>query len=171
MALRRLMAVALALTLVAAACGSDDDTSTDTAADDSAAEAEAPAEEEAAEPEPEAVAADIELAETELGIVLVSNGLTLYGFTPDAQGPSVCNDDCEAAWPPLVLEGDASVGDGLDGALFGTAARADGTLQATIDGWPLYFFSGDAAPGDTNGQSLNDVWWVVDASGTLIGAP
>ncbi|MDH3754143.1 MAG: hypothetical protein OEU32_09760 [Acidimicrobiia bacterium] len=156
MALRRLMALALGVALLAAACGSDSDdgSSADTseAADDTAE------------------SADIELADTGLGTVLVSGGLTLYGFTPDAQGPSVCNDDCEAAWPPLLLD-EVTVGEGLDGSLFGTAARADGTLQATIDGWPLYFFSGDAAAGDTNGQAVNDVWWVVEADGTLVGAP
>ena len=38
----------------------------------------------------------------------------------------------------------------------------------TYNGWPLYYFSGDAAPGDTNGQALNDVWWVVDATGNAI---
>ena len=38
----------------------------------------------------------------------------------------------------------------------------------TIDGWPLYFFSGDAAPGDTNGQGIGDVWYVVAPDGTAI---
>ena len=169
MALRRLLALALVLTLLAAACGSDDD--------GDAAGVEAPADEPAEEPAAEepaadepAAPADIELAETGLGTILVSGGMTLYGFTPDAQGPSVCNDDCEAAWPPLLLD-EVTVGEGLDAGLFGTAARADGSLQATIDGWPLYFFASDAAPGDTNGQAVGDVWWVVDAAGTLIGAP
>ncbi len=165
MALRRLTAALFAIALLAAACGSDDDGSS-TAADDAPAAEDAPAP--ADEP---AASADVELAETSLGTVLVSGGMTLYGFTPDAQGPSVCNDDCAEAWPALVVDGAPSVGDGLDASLFGTAERADGSLQATIDGWPLYFFAGDTAVGDTNGQGVNEVWWVVDASGALVGAP
>ncbi len=160
MALRRLTALVFAIVLLAAACGSDDDGSSSTAADDAPAPADEPA-----------ASADVELAETSLGTVLVSGGMTLYGFTPDAQGPSVCNDDCADAWPALVVDAAPTVGDGLDASLFGTAERADGALQATIDGWPLYFFAGDAAAGDTNGQGVNDVWWVVDANGTLVGAP
>ena len=34
----------------------------------------------------------------------------------------------------------------------GTITRADdGSTQVTYNGLPLYFFSGDAAPGDANG--------------------
>ena len=64
----------------------------------------------------------------------------------------------------------AEVGEGLDESLVGTITRDDGTVQGTYNGWPLYYFSGDSAPGDVNGQGLNDVWWVIDASGTAIGA-
>ena len=49
--------------------------------------------------------ATIELGNNaELGDILVagSNGLTLYLFTPDEQGDSVCYDECEATWPPLA---------------------------------------------------------------------
>ena len=71
------------------------------------------------------------------------------------------------SWPPQVEI--AAVGDGLDMALVGTITRADGTVQATYNGWPLYYFGGDSAAGDVNGQGVNDVWWVIDASGTPIG--
>ena len=40
----------------------------------------------------------------------------------------------------------------------------------TVDGWPLYFFSGDSAPGDTNGQGVGDVWYVVGPDGAAIEA-
>ena len=32
-------------------------------------------------------------------------------------------------------------------------------------------FLRDAAPGDVNGQGLNDKWYVVDPAGNAIGAP
>ena len=110
------------------------------------------------------------MATTPLGDVIVDDeGMTMYMFMPDAQGDtSQCNDQCADAWPPQVEI--AEVGDGLDASLVGTITRADGTVQSTYNSWPLYYFSGDSAAGDVNGQGVNDVWWVLDATGTPIGA-
>jgi predicted lipoprotein with Yx(FWY)xxD motif len=114
-----------------------------------------------------AASVEIVLAENDLGSVLTdADGNTLYLFDPDAQGESVCYDQCETAWPPLVA--DATAGEGVDEALLGTAPRTDGSTQVTYNGWPLYYFANDAAPGDINGQGVNDVWWVVDAAGDAI---
>ena len=55
---------------------------------------------------------------------------------PTTTPPSVCNDGCAAAWPSL--EGEPVAGNGIDGTLLGTAERADGTTQATYNGWPLH---------------------------------
>ncbi len=108
--------------------------------------------------------ASVIVTSSALGDILTDDqGNTLYLFTPDEQGPSVCYDNCAAAWPPL-LEGPAA-GDGTDPALFGTVARDDGTTQLTYGGWPLYYFANDSAPGDTNGQGVNDVWYVVSPMG------
>ena len=46
--------------------------------------------------------------------------------------------------------------DGLKDADFGTITRADGKKQTTYKGMPLYFFVGDKAAGDTNGQGVKD---------------
>lgn len=111
----------------------------------------------------------VHVAETDLGPVLVnSNGLTLYVFTPDTDGVSTCYDACAASWP--AVPGDAAIGSDVDIAMFGTAPRDDGSEQLTVNGMPLYLFAGDAAPGDTNGQGVNDVWFVVDESGSMIEA-
>ncbi len=109
------------------------------------------------------------MATTDLGDIIVDDeGMTMYLFMPDAQGDaSVCNDECAAAWPPQIEI--TEVGDGLDESLVGTITRDDGSVQGTYNGWPLYYFSGDSAPGDVNGQGLNDVWYVIDASGAAIG--
>jgi predicted lipoprotein with Yx(FWY)xxD motif len=37
-----------------------------------------------------------------------------------------------------------------------------------VNGWPLYFFANDAAPGDTNGQGVGDNWFVVGTDGEPI---
>jgi predicted lipoprotein with Yx(FWY)xxD motif len=108
------------------------------------------------------------LASSDLGDIIVDDaGNTLYLFVPDAQGASTCYDDCEANWP--VVGEVTDVGDGVDAALLATSERTNGDVQATYNGWPLYYFANDAAPGDTNGQGVGDVWYVVDASGNAIG--
>lgn len=139
--------LAIAMMLLLAACGGDNADPTTTAA---------------ASGEVVAVAA------SDFGDILFDGaGRTLYLFEPDAQGASTCYDACESNWPPLV--GAVSAGDGVDGSLLATVAREDGSEQVTYDGWPLYYFAGDAAAGDTNGQGVNDVWYVVSASGEAIG--
>ena len=44
----------------------------------------------------------------------------------------------------------------------------DGTVQATVNGFPVYYFANDAAAGDTNGQGVGGNWYVVGADGELI---
>lgn len=106
----------------------------------------------------------VAMAESDLGSILVdAEGNTLYLFMPDAQGDSTCYDDCATNWPALT--GEASAGDGVDASLLGTTERTDGEIQATYNGWPLYYFANDAAPGDVNGQGVGDVWFVLDAAG------
>lgn len=115
----------------------------------------------------EATSAAISVANGPLGDILVdADGSTLYLFIPDGQGESTCYDQCETNWPPLT--GEISAGDGLDAALLGSSTRTDGSEQVTYNGWPLYYFAGDAAPGDTNGQGINDIWFVVSPAGEAI---
>lgn len=113
--------------------------------------------------------ATVAIAESSLGPILVDgDGMTLYMFAPDEQGPSTCVDACLEAWP--AVPGPAAAGEGADPALLGTATRPDdGSEQATCNGWPLYTFVQDAAPGDVNGQGVNDVWFVLDATCTPVG--
>ena len=86
-------------------------------------------------------------------------GFTLYVFDNDqASSGSTCNDGCAVNWPPvLVTDGLASGVSDLS-----TITRADGSMQATYNGRPLYFYIGDAAVGDTNGQGQGGVWWSVE---------
>jgi predicted lipoprotein with Yx(FWY)xxD motif len=119
---------------------------------------------------PAAAGATVELATSELGEILVdSAGMTLYGFTPDEPtGEPTCYDQCAAAWPALIVDDDFTVGDGLDMADFSTATRTDGGTQLKLGIYPLYYFANDEAPGDTNGQGLNEIWFVIGADGELI---
>ena len=51
--------------------------------------------------------------------------------------------------------------EGVDAAAVNTVKRADGKLQLTIAGWPVYRYSGDKAAGDTTGQGVGKVWFAV----------
>ena len=99
------------------------------------------------------------------------DGMTLYLFTEDTQnaGTSTCTDEeCLNEWPPLIVTGTPVAGTDVDAAMLGTITREDGTMQATYNGWPLYYFAGDAAPGDISGQGMEGVWFLVSATGNAI---
>lgn len=100
-----------------------------------------------------------------------ANGMSLYLFTRDTATSSACTGECAVNWPPLTVAAasDVTAGTGISGAL-GTITRADGTLQVTLAGHPLYYFKNDAAAGDVNGQGINGVWYLVAADGSALGA-
>ncbi|QMU97620.1 hypothetical protein FVO59_10620 [Microbacterium esteraromaticum] len=117
--------------------------------------------------EPAASGADVMVAETSLGEVVVDGeGMTLYMFDKDTQGgdTSACTGACLQNWPPLIAAGDEPEGDGVTGEL-ATIETADGEKQVTLNGWPLYYFAGDSAAGDVKGQGVQDVWWVLSPAG------
>ena len=58
--------------------------------------------------------------------------------------------------------------DPTDPDLLGTTERDDGAMQVTYNGWPLYHFGGDQAPGDRNGHGVGDVWYVVSPEGAPV---
>lgn len=108
-------------------------------------------------------------SDTDLGSILVNGeGFTLYIFTNDTNGESTCYDACADTWPPIP--GDVTIASDLDASIFGTTTRDDGSEQLTVNGMPLYLYAPDAAPGDTNGQGVGGVWFVVDAAGEVIEA-
>jgi len=102
--------------------------------------------------------------DAQLGHVLTdAQGMTLYVFSNDESGVSNCSGGCAEAWPPLTVESESvPVAPLAIPGEFGTTERDDGSLQVTYNGWPLYGWQNDAAPGDTTGQAVNDVWWVAN---------
>ena len=59
---------------------------------------------------------------------------------------------CAKAWPPLLVKSESELtkAAGIPGVL-GTIKRKDDTLQVTYNGQPLYYYTGDSAPGDRKG--------------------
>ena len=92
-------------------------------------------------------------------------GMTLYLFTKDSPGTSTCTGNCEKSWPPLLTTGKPVAGSGVDMSKFGTVTRADGTTQVTYNGWPLYYYAKDQQPGDTNGDGVGSVWYLITPDG------
>ncbi len=91
------------------------------------------------------------------------DGNTLYYFTRDTPGPtpaSNCTGDCLNNWPVFYQES-IRPGSGIDASLIGSFMRADGTMQSTYRGWPLYRFANDSAPGAIDGEGLGGVWFVL----------
>ncbi len=102
-----------------------------------------------------------------LGPILVdSAGMTLYLFTNDTPNTSTCFNACATLWPPLLTNGAPVGGTGTTASMLGTTTRPDGTVQVTYNGWPLYYYSKDAAAGDTTGEGVKSVWYVVTPDGT-----
>lgn len=118
--------------------------------------------------------ATVSTSETpELGTFLTdAEGMTLYMFTKDEPGKSNCSGDCLANWPPFVASDPLTLPEGVPGELT-QITRDDGTQQVAYNGMPLYYFAADAAAGDTNGQGVGDVWFVVApaAAGLQIASP
>ncbi len=104
---------------------------------------------------------------TSAGPVLgTDTGRTLYVFVDDllTRAPSACTGDCAHDWVPMPVSGGIVVGRGVTGHV-GTIERRDGERQLTMDGRPLYLFSGDRAPGDIRGNGVGNIWWAMTPSG------
>ncbi len=113
--------------------------------------------------------ATVGVAKTGLGKILVdSQGRTLYLFKKDSGTKSECTGACASAWPPLRANGKATVGSGANASLVGSTTRSDGKPQVTYNGHPLYLYTGDSNPGDTNGQGVTAFgasWFALTAAG------
>lgn len=110
------------------------------------------------------------IASTTLGTIIIDkNGYVVYRFDRDVPDPptSRCLDGCVPSWLP-VLADELRV-EGIDRQLVGTLRRADGTVQLTLAGWPLYGYTGDRMPGDTNGQGVDGLWFAIAPSGAKAG--
>lgn len=171
MSIRRSLIVASLLLLSLAACSSNDTNSGasgSTGAGSPAESATPPASGGSGSGETE-----VQSEDSALGTILTdADGSTLYVFMNDTGSSSTCTGSCASTWPAFVANGEvkAGGGGGVDASLLGTTKRDDGTMQVTYNGHPLYHFSGDQAAGDTNGQGIGGIWFVVSPAGDPIKA-
>jgi predicted lipoprotein with Yx(FWY)xxD motif len=99
-------------------------------------------------------------------IVVDGSGRTLYRFDKDSASPptSNCTGACAQLWPPILVGTQITLS-GINRSLLGTIKRSDGAVQLTLNGWPLYRYAGDSAPGQTNGEGVGGVWFAVRPTG------
>ena len=122
----------------------------------------------AAEPEP--AESSVKLADdATFGKILTdADGMSLYFFSLDTKDTSACTTSgCLGAWPIFYQE-NVIADTGLEPADFATIDRADGEKQTTYKGWPLYYFAGDSAAGDTAGDMVNNVWFIAKPDYSLM---
>jgi predicted lipoprotein with Yx(FWY)xxD motif len=115
----------------------------------------------------------VTVAHTSAGDALVgTDGKTLYFFAKDTNGTSACNSGCVGTWPPLTLAAGqtAKGGAGVTAGWLSTLMRSDGSTQVTYNGHPLYFYAGDTAAGQANGQGKLGIWFIATANGKLPSA-
>lgn len=116
--------------------------------------------------------ATVSTSNSNLGKILVDgSGRTLYLFERDTPDQSNCSGACVAAWPVNQSAGTPKAANGAQGSMIGTIKRSDGTMQVTYNKHPLYYYSGDTAPGQQSGQNLNAFgakWFVVAPGGNAV---
>lgn len=165
----RSMVVGAMLAMALAACGGDDEPTATPAPEPTEATGTPTPEPTEATDAPAGDQATVQTAGSDLGTILAdAEGRTVYLFEADTEGTSTCYDDCAATWPPLTVEGEPTAGEGVDRSLLGTTERDDGSIQVTYADQPLYYFATDQSAGDTNGQGIGDVWFVVDPDGEAV---
>ncbi|SEJ38099.1 Predicted lipoprotein with conserved Yx(FWY)xxD motif [Arthrobacter sp. yr096] len=158
---------ALVLTAALAGCGGSPGTTTTSTP---AASSAAPSSASATASSPAAAGADMTLASSSAGqIVVDSKGMSLYFFTKDVKdlGTSACTAACLDAWPIFTTTSDAPTVEGVTGTV-GTIASPDGKKHVTLNGMPLYYYAKDKAPGDVTGQGVGGVWYLVSPAGEMI---
>jgi predicted lipoprotein with Yx(FWY)xxD motif len=95
-----------------------------------------------------------------------SSGRTLYVLSTDTTSHQSCAGGCLSVWPAVKAGGTLEGGSGVT-ARFGTTHFSGGT-QLTVDGRPVFLYSGDSGPGTANGSGIHSfggVWYALMPSG------
>ena len=89
------------------------------------------------------------------------SGFTLYYYKNDTARASHCSGDCLQTWPGVMTSAAPIASDPSITGKLGWINRPDGGMQVTYNDMPLYYYSKDNIPGDTNGQGAGGKWFVM----------
>lgn len=94
-------------------------------------------------------------------VLATAQGMTLYYFDKDSSTSVACTAKCISFWPPLLAPNGAAPTSSasLPGGL--SILNGANGQQVMYNGHPLYMFSGDKNPGDTNGEGIMGLWHVA----------
>ena len=115
--------------------------------------------------------ATVKVANSSLGKILVNgSGRTIYMFTKDGRNKDRCvtTQGCTSIWPPLTTKGKPAARSGAKASLLGTIKLPSGSLQVTYAGHPLYTYSGDVMPHQTDyvgTPEFGGTWFAVSSTG------
>jgi predicted lipoprotein with Yx(FWY)xxD motif len=113
----------------------------------------------------------LQLRKTRVGTIIVNGrGFTVYAFTRDSRNKDTCQSirGCVQIWPPVTTSGRPVAGSGVRSSLIGTITIKGGAKQLTYAGHPLYRYSGDSGPGQTeyvNFSAFGGRWPALNSSG------
>jgi predicted lipoprotein with Yx(FWY)xxD motif len=160
----------VAVAVLAAACGGS---STPTASGGSSSNAPAtsapPTTTSSAAPTTAGTSVTLKTENGTAGVWLADQaGRTLYIFTKDTGTTSTCYGACATAWPPLTTTGTVAASGSVSASQLGTTTRTDGTKQVTYAGHPLYYFQSDTSAGQTKGQGVQGVWFLLGPTGNVM---
>lgn len=116
----------------------------------------------------------IKLRSSALGKILVNGrGRTAYAFTRDRRNRDACAkiNGCSSVWPALTVKGKPIAGPGLKRSLLGTIGLAGGVKQVTYAGHPLYMYSADTGPGQTDYVGFSQfggTWYALNSAGKTV---
>ena len=105
-----------------------------------------------------------------IGSFLIDDqGRTLYLHTTDSINVSICIGECAKEWTPVLIADGLTVvaGSGVDATKLGKTTHAEGGVQVTYNGWPLYYYNKDSHPGNVSGQGQND-FFVISPAGDKV---
>jgi len=108
---------------------------------------------------------------TPVGKVLANpHGMTVYYYSKDrpGSGTSACTGTCARQWRPVLAPVRIPAGMTLPGPL-GSITLPDGKRQVTINGYPIYRYAGDKAPGQASGNGIKGKWHVIKLTGSGSG--
>jgi predicted lipoprotein with Yx(FWY)xxD motif len=162
----------LALAIIAAGCGSSSNNNSTSANSGGGAYGGGGSSTTSAPASSGGAAAVVAVANNpKLGKFLVdSKGNTLYYFENDKQNgnSSACTGPCASVWPAYTTSGAPKAQKGATASKLGTIKGSGGSTQVTYNGWPLYTYTVDSAPGQTNGEdikSFGGTWYVLTPAG------
>jgi len=163
-ALKRLILVVpgLCIILLLASCGGTANASPSSSSAYGSAPTQTPAPTQAATTSSFVVkTATLTVGGKSMTVLTDAQGKTLYYFTPDTVAKTACTGSCAETWPPLLLSGTTKVtaATQLPGELV-VGKNANGN-QVIYNNHPLYTFSGDTGPGQSNGQGIGGQWFVA----------